>query len=109
LAGCSSKPSEPQAACPSFDYQGYAPADDPSFKNDIRPILGTSCAIFTCHGSVANMPALEPRDRPLDLGPPNMSPAPDDAMVQQIRDNLVDKSSLLAPSMVIVKPGAPED
>jgi hypothetical protein len=106
LASCSSKP-DPEP-CPSFDYQGYSPSADPSFKGDIRPILGTSCAIFTCHGSVDNMPAQEPRDQPLDLGPPITAPAPDDAMVQQIRDNLVDKSSFLARSMVIVKPGAPE-
>src|SRR4051812_40990342 len=66
LSGCSSD----DPTCASFDYTGYAPAQDPSFKSDVQPILATSCAQLSCHGSFGEFTANEPRERPLDLGPP---------------------------------------
>jgi hypothetical protein len=105
--GCSS-PKEDPPACPSFNYAGYAPTADPSFQNDIRPTLTTSCAQLSCHGSTSSFPANEPGDQPLDLGPPASKPPPDAAMVQQIHDNLVNVKSITAPDLDIVKPGAPE-
>jgi hypothetical protein len=105
--GCSS-PKDEQPACNSFDYAGYSATEDPSFQNEIRPILAASCATLSCHGSSATFPANEPGDQPLDMGPPATKPPPDAAMLQQIHDNLVNVSSITAPALLIVKPGAPE-
>jgi len=107
--GCSGGTGDsPTSSCPTFDYAGYAPTDDPSFQHDIRPILTLSCAQLSCHGSYGAFPANEPRQRPLDLGPPANEPAPDAATVQRIHDDLI-MPSVTAPAMAIVKPGDPAE
>jgi hypothetical protein len=103
--GCS--PAKQSDSCPSFDYGGYAATTDPSFKNEIRPILATSCAQLSCHGSDDTFPAMEPQGHALDLGPPVTEAAPDAGALQQIHDHLVGVKSATAPALDIVAAGDP--
>lgn len=113
--GCSApaESPEPPPVCAPFDYASYAPKADPSFADDVVPILARSCAFSVCHGSTTGPQA------GLYLGPNITNTAdkagasppyypPDASTIAEILGNLVGGKALETSDMPIVAAADPE-
>lgn len=92
--------------CP-FDYGDYTPTSDPSFANDVMPVIQRACNLSTCHGS-----SLPKGD--LFMGPSlfsmGMMVTPDQATIDMVlTEELINIPSATAPAVMLVMPGSPEN
>lgn len=99
--GSSSDDDDSAIACP-FDYTTYTPASDPSFKDDVVPLLQRACNLRTCHGG-----GFENSRADLYTGLSLSSGPPEQSELDQIHAMMLLAPSTTTNNMPRVTPGDP--